>query len=445
MSKSIRPAWQRLGTAISRYPTIWILLITILVILAIWRLPALVVHGAQLSEADRLKAVADTRSGVIATLTALGGAGGLAYTIATYRLGVADRLIERFENAAAQLGNRNETIRLAGLLAIAQLADESRHQRQACIDVICAHARLTSSRQTSTASRAAALRVIVEHLRSDARVTWSGSDFDLSNIAVADADFSGLVLSGGSISFDGARFAVSRPEHEPWLNEAVSFAGTTFAGTDVTFRGATFGTECRVDFDGAVFTAGRVRFDHAQFEAGQVSFQKATFGPDCAVTFERARIRDQAELIFTAATVTGPGLSFAWTDFAESGSAGRVAFQQATFGGSIDFTHAIVDRYIDLRQVDWDDPTLHLDHVQFRSGRMDLRDASGRGATISLANAVAGTGQILLSEKSATRFRTTGQDRPADFFGTDLPAAQSRPQATYSGGPGAAPLKPPTR
>lgn len=443
MSRSIPLAWRKVVTAISRYPMVWILLITVLVIIAIWPLPTLLIHGAGLTEADRLKAVADTRSGVIATLTALAGASGLTYTIATFRLGVADRLIHRFENAAAQLGNANETIRLSGLLAMAQLADESRHQRQACIDVICAHARLTSSQGTSVTSRAAALRVIIDHLRSDARVSWSGSDFDLSHIALVDADFSKLVLTGGSLSFDGAKFAVTDPDRTPWLDETVSFAGTTFAGTDVTFRGATFGTECHVNFDGAKFADRRVCFDHAQFEAGEVSFRQAKFEPGCAVTFERATIRDQAELIFTQAAVTGPGLSFAWTDFAEHRSAGRVGFEQATFHGLIAFDHAIVDRVIDLRQADWQHATLRLDSVEFRSGRVDLRDARGSGATISLAEAVPGAGQILLSEESAALFRTTGHDRPADFFGpqTWLPAAQSMPPATFNGEA----VQPPTR
>lgn len=434
MSSSIRPAWQKVTTAISRYPTVWILLITILVIIAIWPLPSLLVQGDRLTEADRLKAVADTRSGVIATLTALAGAAGVAYTIATYRLGVADRLIERFENAAAQLGHRNETIRLSGLLAIAQLADESRHQRQACIDVICAHARLASSRQSSATSRAAALRVIIEHLRSDARVSWSGHDFDLSNIEVVDADFHGLVLTGGSLSFDGATFAVSGPDLQPWLAETVSFAGTKFAGANVTFRGAKFGTECRVTFDRAEFTDERVCFDHARFEAGTVSFRDATFGPGCAVTFEHATIRDQAELVFTNADVTGPGLSFAWTDFAESrSSAGQVTFQRATFRGPIAFDHAIIDRVIDLSQATWEEETsLRLDSVKLRSGRLDLRNARGAGATISLTDAVPGAGQILLSEAPAPAFRPTGHDRPADFFGNDAwrPAPQSMPQAT---------------
>ncbi|TDW60684.1 pentapeptide repeat-containing protein [Kribbella pratensis] len=432
MSSPIRPRWQKVATAISRYPTVWILLLTILVIIAIWPVPTLLVQSGRLSETDRLKAVADTRSGVIATLTALAGAGGLAYTIATYRLGVADRLIERFENAAAQLGHRNETIRLSGLLAIAQLADESRHQRQACIDVICAHARLSSSRQSSSPSRAAALRVIIDHLRSDARVSWSGHDFDLSNIAVVEADFHGLDLTGGSFSFDGATFAVSGPDIEPWLDETVSFAGTKFAGANVTFRGATFGTECRINFDEAEFTRGRVCFDHARFEAGAVSFRAAKFGPGCAVTFDHATIRDQAELSFTDADVTGPGLSFAWTDFAESQSAGKVAFQQATFRGPIAFDHAIVDRVIDLSRAEWDDATMRLDHAEFRSGQLDLRFARGTGATISLTDAERGAGQIMLSEESASLFRTTGYARPADFFGSDVwpPTALSTPQAT---------------
>jgi hypothetical protein len=49
---------------------------------------------------------------------------------------------ERFTTAAGQLGSETPAVRLAGVYAMAGLADDWTDQRQTCIDVLCAYLRL---------------------------------------------------------------------------------------------------------------------------------------------------------------------------------------------------------------------------------------------------------------------------------------------------------------
>ena len=49
---------------------------------------------------------------------------------------------ERFGDAAGQLGHDNAAVRLAGVYAMARLADDWPAQRQTCVDVLCAYLRM---------------------------------------------------------------------------------------------------------------------------------------------------------------------------------------------------------------------------------------------------------------------------------------------------------------
>src|ERR1700739_2650634 len=52
-------------------------------------------------------------------------------------------LNERFTTAAEQLGNYNKpAVRLAGVYAMAGLADDWEENRQTCVDVLCAYLRI---------------------------------------------------------------------------------------------------------------------------------------------------------------------------------------------------------------------------------------------------------------------------------------------------------------
>ena len=96
-------------------------------------------------------------------------------------------LNERFATAAGQLGSdKPPEVRLAGVYAMAGLADDWPENRQTCVDVLCAYLRLPydpdpgdeapgPERLAFRASREVrhtVIRVITAHLKDEAAVSW---------------------------------------------------------------------------------------------------------------------------------------------------------------------------------------------------------------------------------------------------------------------------------
>ncbi|MET7933313.1 pentapeptide repeat-containing protein [Streptomyces sp. NPDC005322] len=222
-------------------------------------------------------------------LSVVAGVGGVLALVVAYRRQrlseAAERredirlFNERFITASSQLGHELPTVRLAGIYAMAGLADDWAEGRQSCVNVLSAYLRMPYE-PVSTSPwyldeegeiRLSLTRLITEHLREDAPVSWQGCDFDFTRARFQAADFSGACFSGGEvsfslvrfdggrISFDGARFSGSR----------VRFGGTAFLGGQVSFADACF-SEGRVTFDGAVFTGAAVSFRGARFTGAEL-------------------------------------------------------------------------------------------------------------------------------------------------------------------------------
>src|SRR6516162_7610720 len=96
-------------------------------------------------------------------------------------------LNERFATAAGQLGSdKPPAVRLAGVYAMAGLADDWEANRQTCVDVLCAYLRLPydpdPGEDADSAERAAyqanrevrhtVIRVITAHLRAGEAESW---------------------------------------------------------------------------------------------------------------------------------------------------------------------------------------------------------------------------------------------------------------------------------
>jgi Pentapeptide repeats (9 copies) len=231
----------------------------------------------------------------------------------------------RFGAASAQLGSPDVAVRIAGVYAMAAVADESTgyERRQRCIDVLCGYLRLPydpesgsnhltefvstttwsatapatnieeqrrqAIRQNDGELRKTIVRVITRHLRSDADTSWSANDFDFTDV----------------------------------LFELAPFAGTRFVGRYVSFDGATFGDHDDTEFDGAVFSSESVTFDGAKFESGYTSFEGTCF--------------TSRSTSFDGATFSGPAISFDGARFTGE----YVTFQQAGFlGGETSFEGA---------------------------------------------------------------------------------------------------------
>lgn len=277
----------------------------------------------------------------LATLTLAGAVLAGVYAYRKQRLAESDahraddkQLAERFTTAADQLGHDQAAVRLAGVYAMARLADDWIEQRQVCVDVLCAYLRMPyepNPEAASTASEGASLsstpaaykegerevrltiiRTIRSHLQPEALISWSTCNFDFTR-----ATFDGGYLQGslfqGTVSFGGAEFS----------GRSFYFGGADFSAGRVYFGGAKFngGT---VDFRGAKFSGGTVDFTGTKFNGGTVTFIDAEFSGG-TVTFIGAK--------FSAGRVDFTGTKF---------SAGTVDFRRAKFsGGTVTFVDAV--------------------------------------------------------------------------------------------------------
>jgi Pentapeptide repeats (9 copies) len=216
------------------------------------------------------------------------GAGALVALVVAYRrqkIAEADSahdrtrvFNERFTAIAAQLGDDKPAVRLAGVHAMAGLADDWKSNRQTCIDVLCAYLHLpyepdpgeeapAPERLAFRASREVrhtVIRVITAHLREDAAVSWQDLNFYFTGVIFDGGDFRGAEFSSVTAVLDGAKFS----------GGTVSFNGAKFSGGTVPFRDAEFsgGT---VSFRDSKFERGTVSFVGAVFFGGEVDFSEA--------------------------------------------------------------------------------------------------------------------------------------------------------------------------
>ncbi|MEV6065833.1 pentapeptide repeat-containing protein [Nocardia sp. NPDC052001] len=271
------------------------------------------------------------------------------------------RFAELFGAAASQLGNSDVAVRIAGVYALAGVADEFsvRGRRQQCIDVLCGYLRLPYApdegashlvsksqriedsgtavervynyRQNDRQVRETIVRVIAERLRRSADVSWSASDFDFSDAVFENADFRGAVFAGHSTRFTNASFTGGRDttfEGASFLGRRVTFRGAMFRGgstsfehvnfkhnrvgradrksSGTTFVDATFGGP--VNFDYAVFGGARTAFDRATFAGERGGFANAKFTAQLT-SFERT-VFDGDRVTFTGAEFTGARVVF---------------------------------------------------------------------------------------------------------------------------------------
>jgi hypothetical protein len=247
-------------------------------------------------------------------------------------------LNERFTTIATQLGDDKAAVRLAGVHAMAGLADDWEENRQTCIDVLCAYLRMpyepepgdeapSTDRLGFRANREVrhtVIRLITTHLKEDASVSWQGLNFDFTGVVFDGGDFSFAVFSGGDVSFDSAVFSSGH----------VTFVGTAFSGASVSFHSAVF-SGGEVNFPSAVFSGGEVYFYFAMFSGGDVGFAFAEF-TGSKVYFEDAKFSG-GEVGFEHSVFSGGTVSFVHSEFTGS----EINFEDAVFsGGSVDFTGA---------------------------------------------------------------------------------------------------------
>ncbi|WP_280381426.1 pentapeptide repeat-containing protein [Nocardia wallacei] len=312
-------------------------------------------------------------------LTVVAGVGGVVALVIAYRRQrdlEQGRFVERFGAAAAQLGAADVAVRIAGVYAMAGVADESDSmRRQQCIDVLCGYLRLPympelgvnhqtkrvrkrhihddtdeeedhfEYRQNDREVRQTIVRVIADHLRTTAKgYSWSPSDFDFRTALLEDLDFRNVTFLG-TARFDGATFAGTTDFRSATFSRTARFGQATFTGSawfdNVTFTGsAHFGDVAfarPARFFGAKF-ARAARFGHARF-AADAQFGNTTFYGDA--WFDHAAFAADAK--FEYATFAADA-RFGDTTFSGNGRFDNVQFAAAQFDRA---TCAATLRFVD--------------------------------------------------------------------------------------------------
>jgi hypothetical protein len=201
---------------------------------------------------------------------------------------------ERYGAASEQLGGSNAAVRLAGVYALAQLADDWEEQRQTCVDVLCAYLRMPYDPATAPPGerevRWTIFRVFKARLIDpESPTSWCHLDFDFSGTVFDGGGLARCQFTGKYLFFVGADF---RSGH-------VDLRRVGFRAGRVDFTRANFGVECSVDFTGSVFAGDRVTFDGAIFQ-GQVNLDDVDF-LDADVDFGSILIPTDTLTLFTGA------------------------------------------------------------------------------------------------------------------------------------------------
>jgi hypothetical protein len=243
-----------------------------------------------------------------------------------------------------QLGSDKPAVRLAGVYAMAGLADDWKANRQTCVDVLCAYLQLPyeldpgpaaaeSQRlafQASQKVRHTVIRAITARLRKnkDHPTSWQGLDLDFTGVVFDGGDFSFAQFSGGTVLFHRAEFPGGK----------VGFDNARFSGGIVDFSYAQF-SGGEVSFVNAEFSGAEVRFSDARFSGGWVLLNQAEFLDGAVIDFNRALFLDGTVVSFGSAKFSGGTVDFIAAEF----SGGTVSFVNPDFLGGTLFSGGIVD------------------------------------------------------------------------------------------------------
>lgn len=266
---------------------------------------------------------------------------------------------DRYGAAAQQLGDPEPSVRLAGVYAMAYLADEWEAQRQQCVDVLCTYLRLprtsrldeqmdegvvepaltdpderleinessrTTIRPGEREVRRTLIRVIAAHLQVESLVSWSHLEFDFRGAHLPDADFSRALFSGKSTNFSGSVFSGSYTEFRgaTFSSEETNFSKSCFFGKMTNFNGSSFAVG-DTNFNSANFAGREVYFDGARFTCESADFARASFSGD---RLRFSHVTFDGYTRFSMATFSCRAVNFIGTTFP-----GGLDLEGATFAG----------------------------------------------------------------------------------------------------------------
>lgn len=288
---------------------------------------------------------------------------------------------ERFSKAADQLGSDRPAIRIAGIYALAGLADDWHAGRQTCIDVLCAYLRMPHTPRQKLAPpqhvarartrqwevyafstnepherpmsysieeeqvRETVLRVLREHLHEGADSSWAGAHLDFTGAVFEDASFDGIDFSDCAVSFEDCLFVGECGFSETiWHNSSASFLGahvagrlgfeySTIADSDINLYAELADGAC-LTLQGVELESGHLQLLGPRSASGSVSFVDATLSGG-KIDIHGPHLSGDASLAFSRSTFSGTDLTI------EGGTydGGNIWFNGATVeAGSIIFS-----------------------------------------------------------------------------------------------------------
>lgn len=265
-------------------------------------------------------------------------------------------LRSRFGSVTEQLGHDKSASRLAGLYALAALADDwfefgNEDERQVCVDVLCAYLRLPYDPESDLAKagerevRFTAVTLIRDHLRAP-NPAWKGCSFDFTGATFDGGSLQGMHLdTTTSMDFSHAHFSTG----------TFDFSGLMLGGATLTFRQCDF-QNAIVTFAQSTFKLGRIDFSRAKLFNGELVLSQSKFSG--------------AAIIFAAFGLHGGKLNLFGSDF----SGGRVSFYGLKLiAGVLDFFLGKFNgSEIDLEATDWDRGQIRFNKAVFTSGLVTI-------------------------------------------------------------------------
>ena len=276
LSQKCKAAWRRCKDSLFGAIAIWAVLGIIAFVLAMWGLGRVPVWQLKLDPEKQAESI------VKIALTLVGGVGAVAYLVIKYQeqqqAGRAekrekDRIVDtKMQDAINQLGSDKASTRIAGVYALADIADTYRGgYRQRVVDILCGYLRsdretyplgedgkpatgLPRSGDADKAVESTILSMFVAHLKKGPR------------------DENGDVTLRQQVRNDQLWYDCSFDLHGATFHEDVRLIGTTFEH-GLNFQGTKF--ERGANFSGAHFTGG-ASFSGAHFTGG-ASFSGAHF------------------------------------------------------------------------------------------------------------------------------------------------------------------------
>jgi len=169
-------------------------------------------------------------------------------------------------------------VRLAGVYALARIADDSVRDRPTCLKVLCAYLRMPYDPDADPPAerqvRTTAQMTIAERLRPGHSGFWTDADVDLTGAYLIGLDMSTTTM--GYFKAFGATFSGNAWFGEATFSRYAQFTKTTFYG-DAWFGEAVFNGYTQ--FTAATFYKG-AQFAKTTFPE-PISFDKATFSRSC--------------------------------------------------------------------------------------------------------------------------------------------------------------------